>query len=155
MAKIQASVKEKVFKINRWLGVNESPDGDTGLRMGEASVMQNFELLTTTHYRRGSAVRTLRVCLTVIPLLLAAHQTTLTELNHTTASFPVHDNVNVSDTGLLSVSGTTATANYGNANTYKNYYRKDNEGKIWKFDTCIYTPRNHWHDCQWRFCKHR
>ena len=28
-----------VFRIERWLGLNESPDGDTGLKRGEGAVM--------------------------------------------------------------------------------------------------------------------
>jgi len=44
MATITGSTDEKVFKISRWLGLNESPDGDTKLKLGEASVMRNWRV---------------------------------------------------------------------------------------------------------------
>jgi hypothetical protein len=35
---------ESVFTISRWLGLNENPDGDTGLKAGEAAEMTNFRI---------------------------------------------------------------------------------------------------------------
>lgn len=44
MAKIASNSEEKVFRIGEWLGMNENPDGDTRLRLGEAAVMRNFKV---------------------------------------------------------------------------------------------------------------
>lgn len=44
MASISGKTDEKVFKLDKWLGLNESPDGDTKLKMGEASVMRNWRV---------------------------------------------------------------------------------------------------------------
>ena len=44
MAEIKASSDEKVFRVHEFLGLNESPDGDTKLKLGEASVMRNFKI---------------------------------------------------------------------------------------------------------------
>lgn len=44
MAKITSSSEEKVYKISEWLGLNENPDGDTRLKLGEAAVMRNFKI---------------------------------------------------------------------------------------------------------------
>ncbi len=38
-----------VFRIERWLGLNESPDGDTGLKRGEGAVMRNFRVTREGH----------------------------------------------------------------------------------------------------------
>ena len=59
MATIQAATDEKIFRIKKWLGLNESPDGDTGLLMGEASVMRNFRITREGHLqlRAGYAVK--------------------------------------------------------------------------------------------------
>ena len=35
---------EIIFRIDRWLGVNESPDGDVDLKTGEAAVMRNWRV---------------------------------------------------------------------------------------------------------------
>ena len=42
MAKIQANVSERIFNISNWHGVNEAPEGEARLRLGEAAVMKNF-----------------------------------------------------------------------------------------------------------------
>jgi len=59
VAVIKAATDEKVFRIRKWLGLNESPDGDTGLLMGEASVMRNFRITREGHLqlRAGYAVK--------------------------------------------------------------------------------------------------
>jgi len=36
--------RESIFTIDKFLGVNESPDGDTGLQFGEAAIMRNFHI---------------------------------------------------------------------------------------------------------------
>ncbi|SBW02380.1 conserved hypothetical protein [uncultured Eubacteriales bacterium] len=49
MAKMAAGNDTKVFQITKWLGLNESPDGDTGLKMGEAAEMRNFRVTRENH----------------------------------------------------------------------------------------------------------
>lgn len=44
MANITGAADERVFQIQKWLGLNENPDGDTKLKMGEASAMRNFRV---------------------------------------------------------------------------------------------------------------
>ena len=44
MAKIAAATEEKIFSIQKWLGLNQAGDGDTNLKMGEASEMVNFRV---------------------------------------------------------------------------------------------------------------
>lgn len=51
MAKVTAESGTKIFQIQKWLGLNESPDGDTGLRMGEAAKMRNFCVTRENHLR--------------------------------------------------------------------------------------------------------
>ena len=49
MADINAADKTSVFQLKQWLGLNESPDGDTGLKLGEAAVMRNFRITGEGH----------------------------------------------------------------------------------------------------------
>ena len=44
MATITAKTNDKVFSTQKWYGLNEHPDGDTRLRMGEASKMINWRV---------------------------------------------------------------------------------------------------------------
>ena len=41
----------KTHKIDKWLGLNQSPDGDTGLTAGEAAVMKNWRITPENHLR--------------------------------------------------------------------------------------------------------
>ena len=49
MAKITISDKSKIFSIKKWLGLNESQDGDTGLKLGEAAIMRNWRITRDGH----------------------------------------------------------------------------------------------------------
>ena len=51
MAKIVSSDDVSVFKLQRFLGINESPDGDTQLKMGEGSEMRNWQVTPQYHLR--------------------------------------------------------------------------------------------------------
>ena len=44
MATITAKTNDKVFSVQKWYGLNEHPDGDTRLRMGEASKIINWRI---------------------------------------------------------------------------------------------------------------
>lgn len=44
MAYILANSEKSVFKIDNFLGLNESPDGDAGLKDGEAAAMRNWRV---------------------------------------------------------------------------------------------------------------
>lgn len=52
MASITGSTSEKIFQIKAWNGLHENPDGDTKLKMGEASVMRNFRITRDGNLQR-------------------------------------------------------------------------------------------------------
>ena len=52
MAQITGSAHERVFQIRAWGGLNENPDGDTKLKMGEAAVMRNFRITRDGNLQR-------------------------------------------------------------------------------------------------------
>ncbi|MEL4862182.1 hypothetical protein AAEU42_13115 [Pseudoflavonifractor phocaeensis] len=49
VAEIGGGAGKSVFQIDKWLGLNESPDGDTGLKNGEAAQMRNFRVTRERH----------------------------------------------------------------------------------------------------------
>ena len=49
MAKFSASSSDNIYKINKFLGINENLDGDTKLKMGEASEMRNWRVTKDGH----------------------------------------------------------------------------------------------------------
>ena len=44
MARITGAQNERVFSVQKWLGLNQNPDGDTKLKMGEAASMRNWKV---------------------------------------------------------------------------------------------------------------
>ena len=52
MATITGATNEKVYSIPKWLGMNEHPDGDTNLKLGEAAKMVNWKITRDGNLKR-------------------------------------------------------------------------------------------------------
>lgn len=52
MANITGSANERIFPIKAWGGLNENPDGDTKLKLGEAAAMRNFRITRDGNLQR-------------------------------------------------------------------------------------------------------
>lgn len=57
MATITGSSSERIFQIKAWLGLNENPDGDTKLKLGEAAAMRNFTVTRDGNLRRRAGTK--------------------------------------------------------------------------------------------------
>jgi hypothetical protein len=49
VANVITTDSTKIYQLKQWLGLNESPDGDTGLKLGEAAQMRNFRVTRESH----------------------------------------------------------------------------------------------------------
>jgi len=58
MATISGGDSTKIFSLKKFLGLNESKDGDTQLRMGEASSMDNWRVTPQYHLRVRPGMKT-------------------------------------------------------------------------------------------------
>lgn len=58
MATISTNTGESIYKINKWLGLNENPDGDTQLKPGEAAEMINFKITRDGNLQKRPGTRT-------------------------------------------------------------------------------------------------
>ena len=58
MATVIGSDSARIFAINEFFGINESLDGDTQLRMGEASEMDNWRITPQNHLRVRPGLKT-------------------------------------------------------------------------------------------------
>ena len=63
MAGITGSANERVFQIRAWGGLNENPDGDTKLKMGEAAVLRNFRVTRDGNLQRRPGSRAIAALL--------------------------------------------------------------------------------------------
>lgn len=59
MAEIKATTSEKVFPLKAFLGLNQNPDGDTKLKMGEAAAMNNFRITRDRNLQRRPGTKTI------------------------------------------------------------------------------------------------
>lgn len=59
MSQIKGSSSQQVFQIKAWSGLNENPDGDTKLKMGEAARLCNFKITRDGNLQRRPGTKTL------------------------------------------------------------------------------------------------
>ena len=69
MAEIKAATNEKVFQITAFKGLNQNPDGDTKLKLGEAAVMENFRITRDGNLQRRPGTKTIINLNTEHPIL--------------------------------------------------------------------------------------
>lgn len=135
MANVSTQVKETVYKIARWKGVNEAQEGEASLKMGEAAVMRNFRVTA------GGALKKRGGSQTVAGLLAAYNvnvntgdtQVLRSDTGSTSATWTMYPNCSVDGVGNLSLSGESVTVNSTNASSYVGYYYKDSAGKVYRF----------------------
>lgn len=58
MSTIKATANQAVYKIDKFLGLNENPDGDVKLKLGEASVCRNWKVTRDRNLQRRPAFHT-------------------------------------------------------------------------------------------------
>lgn len=59
MAQITGATSEKIFQLKQFFGLNENPDGDTKLKIGEAAAMRNFRVTRDGNLTKRPGTRTL------------------------------------------------------------------------------------------------
>jgi hypothetical protein len=141
LARVRASNGDKIYKIEEWLGVNENPEGDTGLRLGEAASMTNFKITNNKKLQKRPGTQNVANLLFSYDMEIAGEPTTiLTETITSTATFQVYPHIDITDGGLLFVTGTPVTVNYSNLLSHAGEYYRDNNGVIYQLGTCDYAP---------------
>ena len=138
MARISTDTNEKVFQIKKWLGVNENPDGDTHLRIGEAAHMTNFRITDNGALQKRQGSQNVAGLVSTYTISVAETATTVaTDLNTPNSSFTVYPTISVSDGGILSLSGASVSVNFMNLSSYENYYwRNPSTGLIYQLGAC-------------------
>lgn len=142
MARISANVGENVYKINRWLGVNQAPEGDALLNYGEAAEMRNFKITAGGALQKRGGSRNVAGLMNEY-VATADEETTeilLTEAGQSEAEFTMYPSVSVDSVGNLEVSGTPVTVDVSNAENYVGYYYSDG-ARVYKFAGLVQEER--------------
>ena len=127
--------EDKVYSIKTWLGLNENPDGDTNLKMGEASQMSNFRITDEGSLQVRPGTANVAGLLSAYTIITAPTKTKVkSDLNFPTSTFTAYPSINVSAGGILSLTGTPVTVTSANITGYTGYYCEIN-GLFYKVGT--------------------
>lgn len=141
MANVNTAVKETVYKINRWRGVNEAQEGEASLKMGEAAVMRNFKVTAGGALKKRGGSQTVAGLLEAynITVNTGSTQTLKTESGSSSASWTMYPDCSADSVGNITLSGDPVTVNASNASSYIGYYYKDGAGKVYRFAGLVRT----------------
>lgn len=139
MAKITGSVQEKVFSLSGWGGLNENPDGDTKLKLGEASVMVNWRVTRDGNLKRRPGSDLVCGCRPGYTVRVwDSHDTEPTKVL-TSASISVRQDIMAEEAGagrpgFLRLCGESASADGENYADYIGWCF-EHKGKYWKLES--------------------
>lgn len=140
MANVSTQVKETVYKIARWKGVNEAQEGEASLEMGEAAVMRNFRVTAGGALKKRGGSQTVAGLLEAYNIEVSTDTSTLkTESGATSASWTMYPTCSADSVGNLVLSGDPVTVKYSNFSSYIGYYYKDSAGKVYRFSGVVRT----------------
>jgi len=135
MATISTATDEKVFKINKWLGVNQAQEGETRLFSGEAADMRNFRITAGGALRKRPGSKNVTELLNAYSVSTdySVVKTLKSESGVSTASFVMYPTAIARGTGQIELSGDPETVTNANAGGHVGWYYRDSNGKIYKF----------------------
>jgi hypothetical protein len=136
MAQIPKTYSDHIHIIDKWLGVNESGDGDTNLRMGEASAMTNFRITNDGGLQKRPGTKKIHNIApgSAYDLVTDTAKTTVkTETSAVTqATFTCYPNAAVTENGDITLSGAAVTVNKDNIASHTGkYWRDDATGAVY------------------------
>lgn len=140
MAQIDTGVREKVFGITSWRGVNEAPEGEASLKFGEAAVMRNFCVTSGGALKKRPGSRDVAGLLNAYNAYVreGSRQAVATD-RAGGRSFEMFPRLTANDAGAVVTEGSGVTVTAENAGAYRGYYFPCG-GKIWRLEECVTAP---------------
>ena len=136
MATIQPSSREKIFPCKAWLGLHESPDGDTKLKFGEAAVIRNWMVTRDWNLkvRPGEDI----VCglcrsYALVTESDAEDVRTDSDISSVLTMYPTAE---ATTDGEVVLSGSAVSVTANTADEYAGYYWRGSKFKVWKLVSC-------------------
>lgn len=135
MATIQSSSREKIFPCKAWLGLHESPDGDTKLKFGEAAIMRNWMVTRDRNLkvRPGEDIIT-GLCknYALITATTIEDARTDKDISSVLTMYPTA----TAQDGSVILSGDAVSVTADTAAEYSGYYWRGSKFKTWKLVSC-------------------
>ncbi len=142
MATIRGTTDERVFRLLNWKGLNENPDGDTKLELGEASVIRNFQITRDGNLKKRPGLDQVSGIASSYSLDVAATAEVAKTDHHVCAQLSMKPNAAVTADGFVTTSGIAVTVTADNWNDYVNYYWVYDKYHTWKFVSLDYDSEN-------------
>ena len=121
MAKIQTNVKESVFSVKRWRGVNEAEEGEAALKNGEGAVCKNFRVTSGGALKKRNGSKN-------VAGLMSAYNASVDRTNPVIAntsfginSFTMYPRFSVDSVGNIAGEGTAVEVFADDAEDYTGY----------------------------------
>lgn len=149
MATISAATSEKIFQLKQFFGLNENPDGDTKLKLGEAAAMRNFRVTRDGNLQRRPGTLTIKGLAKAYTLDIG---TAAEEVFTATAAakLKMQPTASVVD-GLVELSGEAVSVDCSNAAEHAGLYWRRDASHVWKLADCIAEDDSY----VWRFYRVR
>lgn len=132
MSQLNANVRTSYYNVRKWLGVNESPDGDTGLKAGEAAKMRNFRITDGGALRKRPGMKNVIGLGGEYVLSFGEEETVLEELNTPKSEFTMYPKCDASSNGALQLAGDPVSVTFDQGSAAANYFF-ENDGVLYSF----------------------
>lgn len=136
MAKINAGTSEKIFQLKAFTGLNENPDGDTKLKMGEAAAMRNFRVTRDGNLQRRPGTLTIKGLAQEYTLDIATTAEVVFEAASAVMKLKMFPTVNIVD-GIVELDGDNVNVTKENASDNAGLYWRHDASHIWKLKDCV------------------
>ena len=140
MAQITGRTEEKIFRILQWKGLNENPDGDSKLDLGESPVMRNWKVTKDGNLQRRPGVDKI-VGLPDYTLSIQSDETAKTDV-HVCSQLRMYPSVHATEKGFIEPDGEQEIVTKDNWRNYTGYYWIKNKYYTWKFMSLSYRQEN-------------
>ena len=134
MARIAGNAGERILNISAWHGVNEAPEGEARLKLGEAAVMRNFCVTSGGALKKRPGSRNVAGFLSgYVPRVREGSSRCLITETGLGAGHEMYPRVEADEVGTLRCAGAAVTVDSGSAESYKGYFYPV-DGLCWEFD---------------------
>ncbi len=134
IARISTNVSERIFNISAFRGVNEAPEGEASLKLGEAAVMRNFRVTAGGALKKRPGSRDVASLLNSFVIRTAPEE----ELLFTDTGWRTRElrpRAEVDGEGVVHAAGDPAEVDPRNALAYAGWFTEAN-GDVWSLERC-------------------
>lgn len=135
MASIGAATSEKIFQLKQFYGLNENPDGDTKLKLGEAAAMKNWRVTRDGNLQSRPGTLTIKGLAKEYSLDVSTTAETEFDAASEHMKLKMYPEANVVD-GLVSLSGESVNVDCTNAAANAGLYWRRDASHVWKLADC-------------------